>query len=71
MFLCDGLFGESIMAICEFDECIVWDCEGVTGVGVWFGAPSMHRMSGCSLAWHWHLFCVHVQFRSHSGTMLS
>ena len=29
-------------------NCIV--CEGAMGVDVWFGAPSMHRMSGLSLA---------------------
>ena len=38
---------------------------------VWFGAPSMHRMSGLSLAWHWHVFvgmCIGV---SHSGIVCS
>ena len=29
----------------------------------------MHIMSGLSLAWHWHVPCVHVQLRSHSGTV--
>ena len=27
-------------------NCIVCDCEGAMGVGVWFWAPSMHFMSG-------------------------
>ena len=31
-------------------NCIVCECEGVMGVDMWFGAPSMHRMSGLSLA---------------------
>jgi len=52
-------------------NCTVCECEGVIGIGVWFGAPIMQRMSGLSLAWHWHLVCVHVQFMSQSGTVLS
>ena len=35
--------------------------EGAIGVCVWFGAPIMHKISGLSLSWHWHVFCVHVQ----------
>ena len=50
-------------------NCIVWVCEGSKGVGAWFGAPSMQRMSGLSLAWHWHFVCGHVHSRSHSGTV--
>ena len=38
------------MAVCEFYVCIVCECEGAMGVDVCFGAPSMHRMSGLSLA---------------------
>ena len=49
------------MAVCEFNELYCVVCVRVVmGVGVWFGAPSMHRMSGLSLAWHWHLVCGHV-----------
>ena len=50
-------------------SCIVWACVGNKGVGVWFGAPSIHRMSGLSLAWHWHFVCGHVHSRSHSRTV--
>ena len=35
MFLCEGLFGECVVAVCEFNEL----CEGNNGVGAWFGAP--------------------------------
>jgi hypothetical protein len=52
-------------------NCIVYVCEGNKGVGVWFGTPSIHMMSGRSLAWHWHLVCVHVHSMSHSGTVCS
>ena len=41
--------------------------EGDIGGCVWCGAPIMHRISGFSLAWHWHVVCVHVHLRSHSG----
>ena len=27
--------------------------EGEIGVCVWLGAPSIHRMFGLNLAWHW------------------
>ena len=40
-------------------------------VCVWFGAPSMHRISGLSLAWHWQVVCGHMQLRSHSGIVCS
>ena len=40
--------------------------EGEIGVCVWLGAPSMHRMSGLSLAWHWHSCWGHMHLRSHS-----
>ena len=45
--------------------------EGVIGVCIWFRAPTMHRMYGLSLAWHWHVVCVHVHLRSHSGFVCS
>ena len=60
------------MAFCEFDE--LKFCEfggGVMGVCIWFGAPILHRISGLNLAWHWHVVCVHVQLRSHSGIVCS
>ena len=47
----------------------VWAGEGIRGVEAWFGAPSIQRMSGRSLAWHWHFVCGHVHSRSHSGTV--
>ena len=40
--------------------------EGVICVCVWFGAPIMHKISGRSLAWHWHILCGHVHLRSQS-----
>ena len=42
------------MIVCKFYEL---DCVGVGGcyTCAWFGAPSMHSMSGLSLAWHWHV----------------
>ena len=52
-------------------NCSLYVFEGGKGVGVWFGAPSMQRMSGLSLAWHWHLVCVHVHSMSHSRTVCS
>ncbi len=48
-------------------NCIVWAGEGKRGVEAWFGAPSIQRMSGRSLARHWHLVCGHVHSRSHYG----
>ena len=45
--------------------------EGDIGVCVWFGPPSMHSMSGLSLAWHWHFVCGHVHLRSHSRIVWS
>ena len=33
-----------------------WLGEGEMGICIWFGAPSMHRMFGLSLAWQWHGF---------------
>jgi hypothetical protein len=45
--------------------------EGVIGVGVWFGAPIRHRMSGRSLASHRHGGCEHVHLRSQCGIVWS
>ena len=50
---------------------IVYVCEGSKGVGVWVGAPKIQRMSGLSMAWHWHLICGHVHSMSHSRTVWS
>jgi len=44
-------------------------CEGSKGVGVWFGDPSLQRMLGFSLAWHWHFVCGHVHSMSHYRTV--
>ena len=59
------------MAICEFNElyCVMREWE--YGCLVWFGAPVMQRMSGLSLAWHWHGFWWHVHWSSHSGIVCS
>ena len=48
-------------------NCIVCLDDGDMGVCAWFGAPIMHRMSGLSLAWHWHGFWWHVHWSSPSG----
>ena len=46
-------------------SCTVIVGDGVMGVGVWLGAPMMHtRMSGLSLARHWHGVCGHVHLRN-------
>ena len=29
----------------------------------------VQRMSGLSMAWHWHFVCGHVHFMSHYGTI--
>lgn len=46
----DGLFWESAMVICNFINWSVWEGEGVIGVWLLLGAPSMHRMSSHILA---------------------
>jgi hypothetical protein len=50
-------------------NCIVCVGVGSKGVGVWFGAPSILRISGLILAWHWQFVCGHVHFMSQSGTI--
>ena len=45
--------------------------EGVIEVGVWFGAPMRHSMSGRSLARHKHGGCRHVHLRSQCGIVWS
>ena len=52
-------------------NCIVCVGDGNKGVGVWFGAPSMLRMSILNLAWQWQIVCGHVHFMSHSRTVCS
>ena len=54
----------------ESMNCIV--CVGVRskGVGVWFGVPSILRISGLNLAWHPQFVCGHVHVMSHYGTNL-
>ena len=52
-------------------NCIVCDCDRDRGVSVLFGAPSMHRIYGLSLAWHWQLGGVHVHFMSQYWTVYS
>ncbi len=68
----EGLFWESIVTICEFHKLnCVWGGEGVIGVCVWFGAPTMHMSYGLNLAWHWHVVCVYVHLRSLSKIVCS
>ena len=38
---------------------------------VWLGTPSIHRIYGLSLAWHWQLVCGHVHCMSQYGTICS
>ena len=52
-------------------NCIVCVGDGNNGVGVWFDAPIMLRMSSLHLAWHWQVVCEHVHFMNHSGTICS
>ena len=59
------------MAVCEFNELNRVCREGDIGVCVSFGAWSMLKMSGLSLAWHWHFVCGHVHSRSHYGIVWS
>ena len=71
VFMYEGLLGESIMVICEFNElyrvmrgggygclCLVW-CFNYAKVFVY----------GLGLAWHWHSIWWHVQWSSHSSTL--
>ena len=48
----EGLFGESVIAICEIYELYCVCGDGSRGVEVWLGAPRILRMYGLSLAWH-------------------
>ena len=52
-------------------SCTVVVGDGVMGVGVWLGAPIMHRMSGLSLARHWHGVCGHVHLSIQFGIVWS
>ena len=71
MFLCEGVIGESIMALCTFYGWIMSAGEGDSGVCIWFGAPTMHRISGLNLAWYWHVACAHVHLSSQFETIWS
>jgi hypothetical protein len=46
VFMCEGLVGEYVVTICEFNELNCECGEGDIGVCVKFGAPIMHRISG-------------------------
>ena len=41
--------------------------EGNIGVCVLFGAPSIQRIYGLNLTWHWPVVFGHVHLRSHFG----
>ena len=64
-------YGNRLWQYVNSMNCNVYVCEGSKGMEVWIGAPIMQRMSGLSLAWHWHLVCGHVHSMSHSGTVWS
>ena len=56
-------------------NCRVWEAEGIMCVGLWFGAPLIHRMFGLSFARHWYGGCAHVHLSNHfriieSGALL-
>ena len=48
-------------------------CVGASsrGVGVWFGALIMLKISRVNLAWHWQFVCGHIHFMSQYGTICS
>ena len=50
MFVGEGLFGKSIVAVCELHELYRMGGEGTIGVDMWVGAPSMFKMFGLNLA---------------------
>jgi hypothetical protein len=52
--LCEGLFGEYVMAYVNSMSSSVMDGEGVMGRKLWLGTPITHRMSGLNLVGHWH-----------------
>ena len=52
-------------------SCIVCVEDGSKGVGVWFGAPSIFRIYGLNLAWHWQFVYEHALFTSHYGIICS
>ena len=45
--------------------------DGSKGVDVWLGAPSIVRIYGLNLAWHWQCVCEHVHLISHYGMVRS
>ena len=52
-------------------NCIMRLSIGFGGGSFLYGSPLTHRMSGLNLALQWHLWCSHVQGRSHEGTVFS
>jgi hypothetical protein len=71
MFVYDGLFWVMLWQYVNSINWIVCLGEGDIGGCVCFGAPITHRMSGLSLAWHWHGFEWQVHWSSHSGIVCS
>ena len=45
--------------------------DGSKGVDVWLRAPSIIRIYGLNLTWHWQCVCEHVHLISHSGMVRS
>ena len=68
VFAHEGLFRESAV---NSISCVVCAREGHIGVCVWFGAPSMHKKDGLTLAWHWHFVYGHMHLRNHYGIVWS
>jgi hypothetical protein len=69
VFVCGGLVSEFVMAVCEFNEL---NCECEFGGKCyrclcWFGALIMHKKSGLSLVWHWHVFVCMCSERANPG----
>ena len=52
-------------------NCTVRLLVGSLGGVLWCGRFLMHKRSGLSRALHWHLCCLHVQGKSHVGTVFS
>ena len=44
---------------------------GSVGGVLWCGSSQTHSKSSLNLALQWHLCCLHVQGRSHVGTVFS
>ena len=52
-------------------NCTVRLYVGCGGGVFWCGCPLIHNRSSLNLALQWHLRCLHVQGRSHVGTVFS